>query len=206
MRGCSNLGHAHQLGQGVVKSYRKAAQLYERACQRGFAQACFRRTWLEGQRCLEPEHPLRCLQETSIEAEIVGLLDEACLKRKDMRSCVAYGSYLEAGRFVEKNEARAGALYAQACTKGSAWGCMSQANLRRSTSPVAALKLYERACLASFTSACREAAAMLLGGDGVERDPTRGLGMSRRACDLGDRRACQDLGVMCTLGLKGACG
>lgn len=210
MHGCDKLGHAHQYGKGVVKSYTKAAQFYERACRSGRMHSCYQWSWLHAQRCLDAETPLRCLLETTVEAELVPLLLESCMKYKNPVSCAGYASYAESGRFVEAHVVDALKLYEHACLKRLGWGCLGAAGalrrLARGSDGLDRVLAYnQKACVLGFSMGCREAGMMFLNGEGGAPDSKKGVALIQKACDSHDARACLDLKMMCTLGVADAC-
>ena len=72
--------------------------------------------------------------------------------------------------------------------------CLDLGILVRASDPRTAVELFGAACDAGLDQACGRLGLMLIGGQGVTTDATRGAKLLERACDGGDGSACNNLG------------
>ncbi len=177
--------------RGTAKDRQKAAELYQHACDRGFAPACANLGWqyqlgdgvakdiaravlLYRQGC-DGGDPNGCMNLEMVYENGVGgrqdsaaaaeLWKRACdgmgYRPSDAPSCTNLGWVYEAERGVEKNVDRAVALYRQACTAKDAFGCT-------------------------------HLGWMYLNGAGVAQDAKRAAHLFDKACKLGDQAGCDE--------------
>ena len=167
-------------------------------------------SWLDAQRCGERRQET-CEDAAAGEPDVVELLGARCEATGEPIACTGHATYLEVGRFVQRDVPKARAMLAEACEAKSGWACNALAlSLRRDleTNPQVGGRILElnlAGCEHGFLLSCRDAGSTLLNGEGVERDAPRGLGLVRGACAAGARSACLDLRVMCTVGMGAAC-
>jgi hypothetical protein len=134
MRGCYDLGIMYEDGDGVPQDSRRAAELYQQACNGGY----------EAFNC-----------ESIIEAE---RLEQAC-DGGNMEGCYNLGWMYRAGFSVRQSDTRAAELYQQACDGGEMEGCfflglmyLNGDGVRQSDTRAA--ELYQQACDGGHIEAC----------------------------------------------------
>lgn len=114
-----------------------------------------------------------------------------------MSACLAVGNMLFNGTGgVQKDEARAYALFVRACEGGEAAGCSNRgwrelAGQGTSKDAARALASFERACNEQSTIGCFGVGVVLRGGHGPAADKTRAKVAFQRACDAGEKVACK---------------
>jgi TPR repeat protein len=99
------------------------------------------------------------------------------------------------GQGVDKDEARATALYEHACDMKDAPACMFAGQMREFAHGVpqdfaAAARLYERACDMQYAAGCYNLAILVERGRGVAQDRARAADLYQTACTAGAKQAC----------------
>jgi uncharacterized protein len=127
-------------------------------------------------------------------------LFRAACERDVAGACAALGWTLLPGE-----ETAAIALFARACTGGSARGCMSlgeayEAGRGVPKDEARALSVYRGACDAGAAEACAKSAVMLDTGRGAPSDPKTAAVHFKKACDGGVADACSALAIATSLG------
>ena len=112
--------------------------------------------------------------------------------------CRDLGVKYEEGKGVQKDEARAAALYQLACDGADALGCLRLGLLYESGSGVTedlgrATQLYDQSCKGSLAAGCGYAGDMYARGAGVPRDEAKAAALYRQACDGDFAAGCHDL-------------
>jgi TPR repeat protein len=180
---CFRVGLGFYSGSGSYPQKRAlAVRAYERGCSLGNARACNNfadaLTYGEG---------------TSVDvSRAVVLYERACGLGEEI-GCANLGYMMEHGRGIARDTRRARSLYAQACDAGEAYGCLHVEMMatRHPDDPNRALAAWERACDANDARACAFVGLMFLDGpDGTSRDEAKSMEAMNRACELGNRRAC----------------
>ncbi|MEM1031491.1 MAG: tetratricopeptide repeat protein [Myxococcota bacterium] len=156
-------------------------------CELGPAEACLERAEEEGKN----DRPERALE----------LLVQACDAGSGL-GCLRAGKSRYEGVWVEKNRARALDLYRAGCAledgrSCDAAGMMLLRGEDTEKDVAGAVILLAKACETAFLpNSCRLSGALLARGDEVEADPERAGALLRLGCDLEDRSACVELGVL----------
>lgn len=106
-------------------------------------------------------------------------------------------SYEDGADYVKEATA-ALKVFNQACTMGSASGCVGAADLLtdhelKIVDKTLAAHSYERACALGDGNGCFQLAEMHFSGDGVAQDSARALDLLGRACKGGDGSVCWEL-------------
>jgi TPR repeat protein len=112
--------------------------------------------------------------------------------------CANLGYMAEHGEGLVRDVARARALYRDACLTGDVYGCLHADMLAAQDAgaprdPTRALAHWRRACEEGRNArACAFVGVMYVDGpDGMARDEAKSQKAMARACDLGDKRACE---------------
>jgi TPR repeat protein len=174
-------------GQGGTKhDEARAAQQYGRGCDLGDSVACnalgVALDYAEGVG-RDPEHAALAF-------------DRAC-KLGDSLGCANLGYMFENGEGIARDRARARALYRDACISGQVYACLHVEMLAAQDAGAPhdrdrAFAFWRRACEARDARACAFVAVMYEDGpDGKTRDEAKSQQTMKRACDLGNRRACE---------------
>ncbi|WP_437729892.1 tetratricopeptide repeat protein [Sorangium sp. So ce1335] len=129
-----------------------------------------------------------------------------------IEDCVTLGSMYLGGTIVSMDVERAVGLFREACTEGSARGCLRLGDayhdrLARADgaegaagaagaagADEAALYFHARACHAGANLGCLAAGRAYLHGQGASADPGRAAALFRRVCERGNAPACVELG------------
>ncbi len=161
-RACNNLGDALVYGEGVERDVAEGTALFARACRLGEALGC---------------------------ANLGQVIERGASTSQEL----AKGR--RAVLHADAALAQAGALYRDACAAGEVYGCLhaEMSSARGASAPgPALLARWQRACDAGRDArACAFAGVLYEDGpDGVTRDPARSERAMRRACELGESRAC----------------
>ena len=153
MPSCAILASAYYGGQGVERDLNRYTQLNDRACQGGFAPACY--SLGDGFRAGVdvPADPPRSVRYYARANE---LATNAC-DRGDLRSCLYLGVAYAYGRGMPVDRDRAHSLFVRACDGGDSYACDMLANEYRDGIGVArnrarAALLYARACRLESTN------------------------------------------------------
>ena len=123
-------------------------------------------------------------------------------ERGDADDCLTRGYAHEHGEGgVEKDVAKALALYNKACDAGSGEGCNNAAYIHRrglgvSKSYEKAVPLYAKACELNSGSGCNNLGHMYKHGKGVAKDLARAVAIRRKSCDLNSASGCHNLANM----------
>lgn len=112
-------------------------------------------------------------------------------------SCRRLGVAYELGKGgVDKDEAKAIALYDRACTMQNAMGCMSAGHLYEygrgaKKDEARAATLYKRSCEMKYPAGCYNYALLVEEGRGVPKDDLEAARYYDMACAAGAKQACQ---------------
>ena len=110
---CAQLGSAYEAGRGVAADPAQAAQLYGKACDGGYGNACNRLSVMvfRGTGGLAKD-----------DARAVALLEKGC-KLGDRGTCVVLAMRLIGGTGVAKDEKRGKEMLREACAAGEQMAC-----------------------------------------------------------------------------------
>jgi TonB family protein len=109
------------------------------------------------------------------------------------------------GAGIDKDEARAVALFRQACDAGNPAGCNNLGLAYFQGRGIAkdvkrAAELYQQACDKDGPFGCANLGVMYLRGEDIPRDDERAATLLRRACDRGHAGGCFNLGFVYATG------
>jgi len=157
---------------------------FEKACDGGNLDACFRKAWLPWDRKHEDPRTLE-------------LFESAC-KAGSGEACAYEGLQLS------ENPERAGdsvPVLQRACELQSAGGCATLGFLYATGKAVAkddkrAAALYRKSCELGDAQGCYNAGLMSDDGRGVKEDAARAAADYDEACELGSATACTNLGFL----------
>ncbi len=113
-RGCYGLGDLYLLGLGVTADFAKALSLFNQACDRRYAPACknLGTLYIEGIVAHDYQPDPRGAE----------YMRRGC-EDGDAEACLFYGDFLEQGRGVAQDAAKAKESFRRACDKGDKRGC-----------------------------------------------------------------------------------
>jgi len=109
--------------------------------------------------------------------------------------CYRFANQLSAGIGLAKDEARATALFVQACAKGVALACVDAGRMQEfghgvPKNDTAARDAYHRGCELGNVTACYNEAILAEAGRGGAKDTQRALALYQKACTAGSKTAC----------------
>ena len=201
---CVALGGLQWSGSGGARDLDAAAVSFAAACEGKVARGCLElaylyedATGLAAKASLAPELRRRAAvgYEQRCEAEAG-------------HACIVAGALYASGRGVTKSTPRAHELYArgrpaleQQCTGGSAHACallsyVHARGLGGSKDNVKSVEVSEQACQLGDVASCMLAGGLYAEGPGIRevpKDAARAPASYRRACELGEARACHAL-------------
>jgi len=165
---CNDLGWAYDTGFGALaEDDKKAAELFELACDLGSARACLNRGVMARSTNLAKaaEYAARACDDEMEEAcvKLSGIVNEAktaCEKKP--KDCANWGLIQSRGFGVTQDRAAALASYERACTAGDDVGCFNAGIVLRDgtagRADRAKAKLrFQTACKRGYDSGCRQA-------------------------------------------------
>jgi hypothetical protein len=191
---CDRLGGMYLVGppQGVNKDQLRAARLFTRACDGGFAYSCEALGAMYAEGWGVARNPRSAARYFSQE---MSLFSKAC-DIGDATACGDLGSAYDEGYTVPKDFARSAQLYSKACSGGNLDACSSLALMYSEGRGVPkdyarADDLYSHNCFAGQASACSDWAWDLESGLGVNRDLSKAQSLYDKACSMGDSAGCE---------------
>ncbi len=168
---CNDLGWAWSTGFGAMrKDEKRAAELYELACDLGKSLGCLNRGRLaRGTDKGKAARYMATACDKKLEqacVELSGTVSEAeaaCLK--DASSCNNWGYIQEHGYGTPADVKKALANYERACSVKNAVACFNAGNFLRAgrvgkADPVGAKRRFDVSCKAGHDAACRQAALL----------------------------------------------
>jgi TPR repeat protein len=184
---CLRAALSFEGGEGAPRrDATRAVQQYARGCDLGNSLACnafgVALDYGEGV-AREPERA-------------VTAFERAC-KMGDSLGCANLGYMLENGEGVGADRARARSLYRDSCTSGQVYGCLHDEMLGAQDAGAPrdrqrAFAFWRRACDARDARACAFVGVIYEDGpDGRSRDEAKSQQAMKRACELGNRLACE---------------
>jgi len=183
---CFRVGYALYTGHdGFPRDQRRAVEAYGRGCDLGHAYACNNL----GDALAYGDGVARDVERAA------ATFGKACHLGEPL-GCANYAFMLEHGEGVARDVARARALYRDACTSGDVYGCLHSEMMDAQDAGAPrevprALAQWERACAAKDARACAFVGVVYEDGpDGYARDEAKSLRAMGRACQLGNKRAC----------------
>ncbi len=185
---CFQVGQSYEAGRaGFPHDLSRAAQSYGRGCDLEDARAC------NGIGCAleygdgvgrDPHEATAYFERSCHLGEVIG--------------CANVGYMAEHGEGTPRDLTRARSLYRGACVGGELYGCLHVDMLDAQRTGVprdseGALAYWEHGCDHDRSArACAFVSILYLDGhDGGARDEAKSLRAMSRACDFGDRRACE---------------
>jgi hypothetical protein len=189
----------HRAGQGfydgvggVIQNRVLGTREEERGCRLGNARACnyFGIALHYGDGLPRDVHRATLMFERACD------LGEAIAGegRSPRSGCANVGYMLERGLGIAKDLRRARKLYVDACNVGDAYGCFHADMMasRPPEDPARAVALWSRECQANDSRACAFLGILYEDGpDGFSRDEDKAAEAMKRACELGNGRACE---------------
>jgi uncharacterized protein len=185
---CFHVGVHFYFGQDKFPLDRRSASVaYARGCDLGEPRACNNL----GDGLAYGDGVVRDVERAA------AAFSKAC-RLGEALGCANLGYMAEHGEGVVRDLARARALYRDACLTGDVYGCLHADMLAALDSgvpraPSRAFAHWRRACdQARDARACAFVGVMYVDGpDGLARDEAMSQKAMTRACDLGDKRACE---------------
>jgi TPR repeat protein len=181
---CFRVGLGFTQGQGGYDKNRNLAfQAYDRGCSLGNTSACNNL----GVALQYGDGTGRDVRRAVAAWQRTCDLGEAS-------GCANLGYMLEHAFGAPRDTRRAHALYMQACSSGDAYGCLhvDMMAARSPEDPARALAMWQRGCDADDARACGFLGLLYIDGpDGLARDEAKSVEVMSRACELGNRRACE---------------
>jgi TPR repeat protein len=130
----------------------------------------------------------------------IGACDDVSVCEKECSAgsadrCRRLAATYSLGQGVEKDEARATALYERSCAMGDPAACVFAGQMHEYAHGVPkddakAAGFYKRACEAPWAPGCYNLAIMYENGRGVARDRPKAAELYGMACGAGAKRAC----------------
>ena len=184
-RSCSLLAERYVQGRGVQRDLQKGVALYESACTGGHAVACQKLGSIYANGGYTDGTEVGTIAMARDLAKSLHFHEKACtLDLAD--GCMSVASMYENGESVEKDTAKADAMYQLACAKGSGDACYAIAIKLDSTERKQERRsLLVKGCQLRGAYACGE-----LSNEFVEDDICCGFGALMRSCDCGNQQAC----------------
>jgi hypothetical protein len=138
----------------------------------------------------------RCAQGNSNSCTTwINVLNDRC-DDNSAADCLTLAKELDAGKFVARDEARAGITFARACDSGIQESCASLVSfMKRDGNNTLAT-----ACNGGNAPACFVLGSLVSGGAGVATDPALAFELFQKSCELDWWRACGRLGVSYLVG------
>jgi TPR repeat protein len=177
------------------------SSLYEKACEAGDAQACFRQSTFADESDRAFERSEQACEKGSADAcaqygyllmsnnspDAVKVLETGCDGRSGA-ACTHLAYLYAIGKIVEKDDLRSLEYYTRGCSHGDAQGCYNQGLMRDqgrgfAMSATSAASAYEQACNEGVSKACTNLGYLYERGKGVRQDIVRATGFYRRGCE-----------------------
>ncbi|HLK35358.1 MAG TPA: tetratricopeptide repeat protein [Polyangiaceae bacterium] len=160
----------------------------------GGAAACSKRSTAPSDPGAAPSASVISIGVALGTCEDVGACEKECADGSADR-CRRLAASYATGQGVEKDEARATALYEKACAMKDAPACVFAGQMHEYAHGVPkdaakAAGLYERACDDGWPAGCYNYAIMLEAGRGVPADRAHAAALYQRVCDAGAKTAC----------------
>lgn len=195
---CDELGVRFREGRFVLADWRRASDLFQRACEGGEGQGCVRLARLHVHRAaerrgvsLDSAAAATLLEQGCDAGAMIGCTDLADLVLATDSMAVADST--AAGNEVEgvldsPAARRAAALYRRACQGGEMTGCTRLGVLYEEGrgvegDPVRAAELHRRSCDGGSSLGCTHLGGSYEAGRGVERDVGRAARLYEEACE-----------------------
>jgi TPR repeat protein len=196
--GCYGAGFTYQRGQGTEPDFAKARARFDWACDHEYLTGC---TDLAMMTILEQgsadEHGPKHASEAFAE------LERMC-GRGDDKACYELGVLFGRGEKVERDLARAEALFTQLCEHDGANACVMLGRLHHNTIDQhdKALASYLKACDSRSMEGCFSAASLLAMEPSIKDEP-RARALTEKACAGKHPSACEQLAWMLERGFGG---
>lgn len=198
---CHNLAWLHKMGKDVSKDEARANELFDKACNGGFANACYQRGWSYLSERLQKGKSEDAQTELRVKAE--ELMNKAC-QLGDAYACYNTSDwYLRDPPLAvfPKDPARAIAMIRRGCNLGYAFACsklaMHLVDGKHAKQDVpGAMSLLQRACDAGRWEDCETIGNLYRDGKGVNKNPVAAIAAYEQACDKGGARACNSGGTL----------
>ncbi|MBL84890.1 hypothetical protein SAMN04487868_10111 [Marinobacter salarius] len=169
---------------------KKAADLYQKACEFGHPDGCKWAGWLY----------MTGFGVDSDYVRAIKFYDVAC-KADDLEACVNIGFMFENGAGVDQSYSAARDIYHLACERGALQGCNNLGYFYQEGKGVEkdirkAKSLYEKSCNDEAVWGCNNLGGLYYKGLGVERDIQKMLHYNKMACDRDLTIGCDALGAI----------
>ncbi len=186
---CDRLGYQNFRGDHVLRDWRRAADLFQAACDGGEGEGCVRLARLHVDASAER-------RGVAFDSTVAARLLEQGCDRGMLVGCTELGDmYAETDSVVPDVQAkgvlqdfsRAASLYGRACDGGELPGCARLGVLYRDGTGVErdaarAVALYTRACDGGAPLGCARLGEAYAAGTGVDADPGRAADLFEKAC------------------------
>jgi TPR repeat protein len=177
-------------------AFRRALQLFDKACEDGRPEGCMGVGHMHGSFAPPDE-----AKATRYYRRAVDEYEKAC-EKSDAASCFKLALAYHEGRGVDTDFNKNLELMTRACGLGYTEACAEQAagykTSEATDDDAQAPALFERACRAGVQrrQPCKEAGFMYADGDHVPADKPKGLELLLRACALDEASSCLKAGSM----------
>ena len=163
-------------GKGLAKDRKAAIARLEKLCQAGGALAC----GVLGHALVDGGH---------VPARAVALLAKSC-ELGNAQSCAAASALYGMGEGVAVDQAKSSAYGVRGCDLGDSLACMAEGRGLEAKRPARAADFYQRACQIGTSDGCLARVQLMIDhripGGRSDMEP-----LLKRACALGDNRACE---------------
>jgi len=182
----------------VDADFTTAHALYQRACDRDYADAC---EWLGGDYRIGRGVMIDAARAQQLFQKAAQLYQQGC-DSGDLSKCADLSNLYRKGLGVAVDSARAVELAQKSCEGKDATGCLYLGiyYLKGEGLPVDinhAMELYKQSCDGGNGSACTNLGEMYFGKlYGVPKDVDQGFYFFRKGCDSGNALGCNELGFM----------
>lgn len=198
---CRTLGQGYATGSGVKQDELKAAVLFEKACDKEVAEACFRAAYLRFAPGVE-------LGDTSVKGTLKndGLAardaDKGC-KAGNAAACGLYGRMELYGRTPNADRKHAFELLDKVCSSSNPndvvgpacdkLGYAYETGTGVAADIVKARSLYEKSCGLDHAPGCGRLGDLFVTGQGGEKNPKKAVELYQKACKAGVGESCDAL-------------
>jgi TPR repeat protein len=216
---CTNLAGLYANGHSVAQNDKRAAELYQHACDQGVGMGCVGYAQLQanGRGVPADEKAALHMLDSACQQKVAGACevrdqelarieqrDGAACTKNDANACAALADrfWWSEGRMGDA--ARARAIYDARCQKGTLESCRrlaiilsksyGQSDGEGGRDDARSVALLTRACDGKLADGCASLALFYSNGRGVARDPARALALEEKACSGGSSYGCFNLG------------
>jgi serine/threonine protein kinase len=192
---CQKFAKALDTGVGASKNLKRAASMYQKACDAGSGAACNNLGVLAATGEGVPKDLVKAF----------GLYDQGC-NQSDPTACVNQGSMEFSGNGVPVSKELATHHFLRGCDLGNTAGCVALSDAYGSgplKDPAKSYEFARRACEANNKTGCAQEVLALVLGNGVPKDVQGGISQLDGMCTNQQQpAACEDLAKLYSGGLS----